>query len=256
MSPTVCVHGLRAPRCGIAKLLPLAALFFASLTLVLSVASGEQEIPEVDIDIENAVDTPDSVKTSTFFGGYVPYYRWWPVDYCGWDFYTTGIWQVTFVGGLCNNAYGTKLANYARSRMTSRTFGALMMGVSPTISTVLCGKSVQAGQVVYTVQLRVPNTPPGRQMLQGLRSTNRVGVQLARTMYNAGSTRSVGGFPKGKWCNRSASCLDARSPAVTGFKTGLCVLCFVRVLMLTSSCREEAYGRLASSTHDLLICRV
>ena len=188
-----CLH---APNYGMAKLYDSSALLLVVLALFTSfdgLVTGETVF--VDLDADNAVSkTADTVTTSTFFGW--PYFRWWPVGYCAWDFSTTGIWQITFAGRACNAAYGAKLANYARTTMrTSRSFRGVMMGVSPVTSTVICAKGSKAGQVIYTVQARTPNTPAGRQVMQRLRSMKGGGgLALARNMFTVSSTRTIGLF--------------------------------------------------------------
>jgi hypothetical protein len=170
-----------------------------------SLVAAEGEMLEVLVDdLDAAAVSGQTVNTSTFWGpwGYTPYFPWWPVDYCAWDYSTTGIWQITFSGTACDTAYGRKLANYARSTMTtSRSFRYIMLGVSPVTSTVMCAKASKAGQIIYTVQVRAPSTQAGRQVMQRLRAG---GLPLARSMYTAGSMRTIG-ILKGKSYGRVGS---------------------------------------------------
>ena len=183
-----------------AKLPEVSVLLLVVLTLFSShhgLVASVEGMTEVNLDVTPAAATSDDIETSTFFGwGYKPYFAWWPVDYCKWDFSTTGIWQITFSGRACNAAYGARLANYARTTMrTSRSFRGIMMGLSPVTSTVMCAKGSRAGQIIYTIQARAPNTPAGRQLMQRLRSANSgAGLALARNMFTVGSTRTIGLF--------------------------------------------------------------
>jgi hypothetical protein len=179
----------------------LSASLLVALALMSTyhgLVAGEEEM--VVLEVEEPVASAygaDTVKTSTFSEwGYQPYYSWWPVDYCAWNFFTTGIWQITLTGGACDGSYGAKLANYARNTMlSSRGVRPFMMGVSPGTSTVMCAKGSKAGQVIYTIQVRAPNTPAGKQMMQRLRSATSGGLALARNMFTGGSMRTSGLLP-------------------------------------------------------------
>jgi hypothetical protein len=182
-----------------AKLANLSALLLVILALLScyhGLVAGEEEMVVFEVE-QSAVPSADStVKTGTFFWGYSPYYPWWPVKYCAWDFLTTGIWQIVFNGGTCDGSYGAKLANYARNTMvTSRGFRSFIMGVSPVTSTVMCAKGSKAGQVIYTIQVRAPDTLTGKQMMQRLRSQTSGGLTLARNMFTRGSMRTIGLLP-------------------------------------------------------------
>ena len=192
-----CLH---APKYGMAKLPEVSVLLLVVLTLFSShhgLVASVEGMTEVDVEVTTPAAATSDIETSTFFGwGYKPYFSWWPVDYCKWDFSTTGIWQITFSGRACNAAYGAKLAKYARTTMTtSRSFRGIMMGLSPVTSTVMCAKGSRAGEVIYTIQARAPNTPAGRKVMQRLRSANSgAGLALARKMFTVGSTRTIGLF--------------------------------------------------------------
>lgn len=94
---------------------------------------------------------------------------------------------------------------------TNRGFRNLILGSVPIVSTVMCARSSTAGQVVYTVQLRAPNTLAGRQMMQRLRSTTGTGLVLARNMFTAGSIRTIGGLLPGEVDAPSLAHQTARS---------------------------------------------
>ena len=178
-------HGYANGRMGCHYAIIGMAKLLVGLTLFLHChepVAGDKIMREVELD---ASTSAGSVTTSAFFGwGCKPYFPWWPVDYCAWDFSITGIWQITFTGGACNGPYGAKLAAYARKTMTSnRGFKGIMTGVSPATSTVMCAKGSKVGQVIYTIQVQAPSTPAGRQMMQRLRSANGGGFILARNMY-------------------------------------------------------------------------
>ena len=184
-----------APKTGLAKLHDLSAFFLVVLTLLSSyhgLAAGQEEMLVVDLDVLST--SADSVMPRTFLGwSCKPKFTWWPVGFCAWNFSTTGIWQITFAGKACDGGYGARLANYARTTMTSnRSFRSFVMGVSPATSTVICAKGSTAGQVTYTIQVQAPRTPAGRQMMQRLRSG--AGGGLARNMFTFGSMRSIGLF--------------------------------------------------------------
>jgi hypothetical protein len=201
-------RGFHSKGYGMAKLINLVALFLVGYMLIAShnsAVAAEEEMLVVEAAsiaaAEEVSTSGGSVNSSIFWGhwGYTPYFPWWPVDYCAWDYSTTGIWQITYTGVACDIPYGRRLANYARSTMTtSRSFRNIMMGVSPVTSTVMCAKGSKAGQIIYTVQVRAPNTPQGRQVMQRLRATS---LPLARSMYTATSMRTIGLF-KGKTCGR------------------------------------------------------
>jgi hypothetical protein len=59
----------------------------------------------------------------------------------------------------------------------------------------MCAKGSKAGQVIYTIQVRAPNTLAGKQMMQRLRSPTSGGLALARNMFTRGSMRTIGLFP-------------------------------------------------------------
>ena len=222
-----CLH---APKYGMAKLPDFCVSLLVVLTLfssyhgLVSSVEGMVEVSEID-----AVSTPN-ITTSTIFGwGYKPYFSWWPVDYCKWDFSTTGIWQITFSGRACNAAYGARLAKYARTTMTtSRSFRGIMMGLSPVTSTVMCAKGSRAGEVIYTIQARAPKTPAGRQVMQRLRSANSgAGLALARKMFTVGSTRTIGLFTGKYQRSLVAAAFDLYPSAALehGSTLGFCSIC-------------------------------
>ena len=195
-----------------ATLTKVASMLLVTLTLIASyhgLAAGEEM---TIVSMEPPESGLDMVTTTTIGKwGYKPYFAWWPVDYCAWDYSTTGVWQVTFTGGVCNGAYGTKLAQHARKTMTTgRGFkGIMQLGASPVTTAVMCARSSTAGLITYTVQAKAPSTMAGRQMMKLLRSTKGGGVAtLARNMYTAGVTRTIGGLPKGTY-KRDCSLLSA-----------------------------------------------
>jgi hypothetical protein len=131
---------------------------------------------KVDISQTNTEVTIASTSVDTSMFGWIKPFTWWPSQFCLWDYWTTGAWQVTLSGqpGVqCNDAAGRRLATYARQTMlTNRlTRGWLFGNVGAvTTSSVLCAK-LSSTQLTYTIRLVAP-----RNAMSALRQPSSMGT--------------------------------------------------------------------------------
>jgi len=197
----------------------MSKLFESGATLLVSlllIASCNYLVAEDAMLIVNATDTPVDglVKTATFGFFWKPYFEYWPSSYCSWDYYTTGVWEIVFIGGGdCSKTYGAKLAASARTRLRTRTFSPYVHG-GFTIDTVQCTKSAIKGLTTYTVRAKTT-----KQTMDLLRTTR----SPAGAMFTSSSLKTVGipnrgskflksTWIKNYWCSYFDACAATPSP--------------------------------------------
>ena len=182
-----------AKRCDLGGLLLVSVLVIACCSKLVA---AEKDITIVEIG--SAADGMVSAQTSTKWKfGYKPFYPWWPVETCGWDFSTTAYWQVVVSGiSVCDVTYGKKLATLASTNLRGRTFASIWFGSPPITSPVLCSQDRARKRVTYVI--RVSGSPTA---LRRLRTT-----PLPRSTFTAGTIRPIRGTPRGRhaWLVASA----------------------------------------------------
>jgi len=172
-----------------AKILGLGALLLVSLLLNAGNSLGAGDTVLLD---ENNIPITSVEVGTAHFGGFFfgkPWFSWWQPSYCGWDYWTTGVFEIVFNGGPCSQTYARNVARTIRQRVGTRTFSPYVSG-SIIVDYQQCAWSASKKLATYTFTMK-----GSRRTTIALRQG--MGRSLAAGLITGPALRGIAGLSKG-----------------------------------------------------------